>query len=209
MRSPVAGLTVALAAAAVVVLAPAAPAAAVPPAAATTAGAIAPLTPGEGELVVGDPELSWTEVLGTGYEVRWNTDGTRGVDGGLDAAAGGRAFPASASYLLADAVSPTYHWQVRALPAGDWSHVATFHVDIQLPTLDLPPVDETGTRGEPSAPAETPESEPPLLGGPFHGLVWVAAGSTFAGLLLAIVGRQWFRLRRAYWPRGSLRRRIE
>lgn len=203
MRSPVAGPTVALAAAALAVLAGAglalaapAPAASAAPASAST---IAPLTPAEGATVAGPAELTWTEVLGTGYEVRWNEDGAVDADGVLSTAHGGRSFPGTASHLLADLTSPTYHWQVRALPAGDWSSIATFHVDVQLDTLDLPAVDEpapTGDAPADPAPVAQPESAPAVLGGPLHGLVWVAGASTLAGLVVAVVGRERLRVRR-------------
>lgn len=192
MRSPLAGwmrppiaLLVAVAGALVVV--PGAHAAAASPT------VVVPIAPHEGETVVGDPVLEWTAADGTGYEVRWNTDGRLGDDGALDpGASGGRAFPGSASHQLSGLVAPTYFWQARALPDGAWSTVATFHLDIQLDTLDEPPV----APDAPVAPESTPDAAAPPLGSAVSGFVWIASASTFAGLLLAVVGREWLRLRR-------------
>lgn len=154
---------------------------------------VTPIAPIEGETVVGEPLLEWTPDDGTGYEVRWNTDGSVDADGALDpSAAGGRAFPGTPSHQLAGLVAPTYFWQARALPDGDWSPVAMFHLDIQLETLDVPPAP---VDPEP-APEPTADAVAPALGSTVSGFVWIASASTFAGLLLAVVGREWLRLRR-------------
>ena len=188
MRSPLAGwlrppiaLLVAIAGALVVV--PAAHAVSTSPA------PVAPIAPSEGETVVGDPVLEWTAAEGTGYEVRWNTDGSLDAEGALDlSASGGRAFPGSAAHQLTGLVAPPYFWQARALPDGSWSTVASFHLDIQLETLEVPLAPDTA---EP-----IPDAAAPLLGSTVSGFVWIASASTFAGLLLAVVGREWLRLRR-------------
>lgn len=191
MRSPLAGwmrppiaLLLAIAGALVVVPAAHAGTASLAP--------VAPIAPLEGETVVGDPVLEWTAADGTGYEVRWNTDGSIAADGALDpGASGGRAFPGSTSHQLTGLVAPTYFWQARALPDGAWSPVVSFHLDIQLETLDEPvaPV-------APTAPEPTPDAGAPPVGSTVSGFVWIASASTFAGLLLAVVGREWLRLRR-------------
>jgi hypothetical protein len=175
------------------------------PAMASAAESVSPvstISPTEGELVDADPVLRWTASDGAGYELRWNADGSFDSTGALDATAdGGRAFPGGESHRLADLTAATYHWQVRALPDGAWSPVATFHLDIQLDTLG------------PGEPAEPPAVEQPVVDAPsdvpaphagagldlstaVSGFVWIAAASSFAGLLLAVVGREWLRLRR-------------
>lgn len=188
MRSPVAGLLVAFAAALFGVLALATPASAEP----SPAPTVTPLTPAEGATVPGHAALTWTALVGTGYEVRWNADGTRDADGALDPASGGRAFPRIASHVLLDLTAPTYHWQVRALPAGAWSSVATFSVDVQLETLTPPPATPTAT------PTSTEGPAPPVGGStsPWHAFLWIAVASSVAGVILAVVYRERLRLRR-------------
>lgn len=201
MRSPLAGITriplaLLFATGIALVVAPGAQAA-------TTAPApVEIVAPSEGETVVGDPVLRWTESDGAGYEVRWNTDGALGDDGALDAGeTGGRAFPGSNSHPLTGLVAPTYYWQVRALPDGAWTPPAVFQVDIQLDTL-APPVGDPDAPGAPGAPPTAPnadtaaEAAPSTLGTAVSGFVWIAAASSFAGLILAVVGREWLRLRR-------------
>ncbi|MGV3712714.1 hypothetical protein, partial [Pseudolysinimonas sp.] len=106
--------------------------------------------------------------------------------------------PGSNSHPLTGLVAPTYYWQVRALPDGAWTPPAVFQVDIQLDTL-APSVDAPGAPGAlPTAPiADTAaEAAPSTLGTAVSGFVWIAAASSFAGLILAVVGREWLRLRR-------------
>jgi hypothetical protein len=167
------------------------------PAVAFAAVAVSPVSPVDGELVDADPVLRWTASDGAGYELRWNADGGLDADGALDPTGdGGRAFPGGESHRLSGLTAATYHWQVRALPDGDWSAVTTFHLDIQLDTLAPgDPVEEPAVE----APADvvTPEAGIHLdLSTAVNGFVWIAAASSFAGLLLAVVGREWLRLRR-------------
>lgn len=206
MRSPLAGWTrfpialiVAIAGALVAVpaLATAAPATASISVSQTVAAQAEPIAPAEGELVAGDPVLQWTESDGSGYELRWNAAGDLDDEGALDPAVdGGRTFPGGESHRLTGLTAATYHWQVRALPDGDWSGIATFHLDIQLDTLGPGAVtDEPVT--EPTVAPSAPEAGAGLdLSTAVHGFVWIAAGSSFAGLILAVVGREWLRLRR-------------
>lgn len=198
MRSPLAGwmrFPIALIAAVVGALV------AVPALALVAPAPVTPVSPTEGELVDADPVLRWTESDGAGYEVRWNADGGLDGSGVLDPAVdGGRAYPGDNSHQLSGLTSATYYWQARVLPDGDWSAVATFHVDIQLDTLAPGSASDQPATGVPGVdPAAKPEV---AAGGGFdlstavHGFVWIAASSSFAGLLLAIVGREWLRLRR-------------
>ncbi len=200
MRSPLAGrrrlpfaLVVAIAGALVALPATASAA----PFAPATPQPVATVSPAEGELVDADPVLTWTESDGAGYELRWNVAGELASDGGLDTAAdGGRAFPGGESHRLTDLTAATYHWQVRALPDGDWSRVATFHLDIQLDTLGPDTATDVPATDDPTG-GPVPEAGAGLdLSTAVNGFVWIAAGSTFAGLLLAVVGREWLRLRR-------------
>lgn len=194
MRSPLAGwmrfpIALVVAVAAAVVAVPAIAAAAPP-----TPGPVRTVSPAEGELVDADPVLRWTPASGSGYELRWNASGELDATGALDPGAeGGRAFPGSESHQLSALTATTYHWQVRALPDGDWSPVATFYLDIQLDTLG--PGGEPPTEAGPTEP--TPEAGSTLdLSTAVNGFVWIASASSFAGLLLVVVGREWFRLRR-------------
>lgn len=155
-----------------------------------------PVSPSEGELVAADPTLRWSASDGTGYEVRWNAGGDLDSSGALDPTVdGGRAFPGGTSHQLTGLTAATYHWQVRALPDGDWSGISTFYLDIQLDTLT--PGAETGMPATPAPVEPRPESGAGLdPSTAVHGFVWIAAASSFAGLLLAVVGREWLRLRR-------------
>lgn len=164
---------------------------------AATPAPIVTVSPTEGELVDADPVLRWTSSGTSGYEVRWNATGELDDTGALDVASDGdRAFTGDESHQLAGLTATTYHWQVRALPEGAWSAIATFYVDIQLDTLgpgaapEAPPVDASGEAQAPEAGAGVD------LRPAFHGFVWVATGSSFAGLLLAVFGRDRLRLRR-------------
>lgn len=191
MRSPVArraaATLAAVLAAIALALALATPATAAP----LEAGPVEPVTPVEGATVAGDPVLAWTAAGTAGYELRWNADGALAPDGALDPDAdGGRAFPGQASHRLSGLGATTYHWQVRALPDGPWSAVATFHLDVQLDTL---PLESAAAPTREDAPAVAGRGGP---GGIVPALVWVGAASSIAGLILAVVGREWLRLRR-------------
>jgi hypothetical protein len=191
VRSPLAGLLRTL-----VALAIAGALIGVPAVTHAAPGTAVPVAPIGGETVVGDPVLTWTEALGTGYEVRWNADGSLGVDGALDPATGGRAFPGVTSHRITDLTAPIYHWQVRALPNGEWSPIATFSVDIQLDTLGPgTPAEEVDEPVEPEVEPAPEAGRQDAVGG-VSGFVWIAAASTLAGLILAVVGREWLRLRR-------------
>jgi hypothetical protein len=193
VRSPLAGMTriplaLLLATGAALLVAPAASAAVTAPA------PVAIVAPSEGEVVVGDPVLRWTESDGVGYELRWNVDGALDETGALDSGeTGGRAFPGSPSHQLTGLVAPMYHWQVRALPDGAWSPIASFHRDIQLDTLAPPADAPDASVAPPVAAAEAPARS---VADAVSGFVWVAAASSVAGLILAVVGREWLRLRR-------------
>ena len=170
--------------------------------AAESVSPVSPVSPAEGELVDADPVLRWTAAGDAGYELRWNADGALDSSGALEVGDdGGRAFPGGESHRLTDLTAATYHWQVRALPDGAWSPVATFHLDIQLDTLGPgepaePPVDEQPVVEAPTD-VSVPEAGAGLdLSTAMNGFVWIAAASSFAGLLLAVVGREWLRLRR-------------
>jgi len=161
---------------------------------------VAIIAPAPGELVSGDPVLQWTASGTAGYELRWNVDGTRDGTGALDHTSdgGGRLFPGGESFQLTGLTAPTYHWQVRALPDGAWSPVGTFHLDIQLDTLG-PGAEPGAETPAPEAPAEEPTPEAGAgfdAGAALQSFAWVAGASSFAGLLLAVVGREWLRLRR-------------
>src|SRR5690606_6551854 len=113
--------------------------------------------------------------------------------GALDPASdGGRVFPGSPSHQLTGLTAATYHWQVRAMPDGEWSAIATFHLDIQLDTLgpgsgaapeapEAPVVEQSADRPAPRAGAGVD------VGAALTGFAWVAGASSFAGLLLAVV----------------------
>lgn len=200
MRPPIA-LIVAVVGALVALPAAALPAAALAAEPASTAP-VATVSPADGELVGTDPLLRWTASGDSGYELRWNADGALDASGALDpSVGGGRVFPGGPSHQLTGLTAVTYHWQVRAMPEGEWSAIATFHLDIQLDTLG--PGSGSGPDAADAPLVEQPaEEQPPRagagvdLGATLTGFAWIAGASSFAGLLLAVVGREWLRLRR-------------
>lgn len=133
------------------------------------------VAPEEGAfLEPGTVVLEWTGVEATqGYEVSWETDT------GANAGTASTAEPSTA----VEVATGSFVWRVRALPDGEWSVPATFHVDPQLPTLALP----EEPAAVPATPAQGFESVP--------GGVWIAGALAFSAVFLVIVVIQ-SRLRR-------------
>ena len=121
--------------------------------------------------------LEWTAVEAPeGYEVTW------AVDGG---AAGTAATTATSIGIEVEGGSFT--WQVRALPDGTWSSPATFHVDVELPTLPMPEEPVAATSATPAASRPGFEAVP--------GGVWIGGALGFSVVFLVVVVIQ-SRLRR-------------
>jgi hypothetical protein len=147
------------------------------PGAALAAGPDAPVAigPEEGAFVdTGSVVLEWTAVEAPeGYEVAWTADG---------GAAGSATATATSIGIEVDGGSFT--WQVRALPGGAWSTPATFHVDVELPTLPMP---EEPVVAAPATPRPGLEAVP--------GGVWIGGALGFSVVFLVVVVIQ-SRLRR-------------
>ena len=126
------------------------------------------ISPEEGAFVAPGPVvLSWTAVAApAGYEVTWSTDA---------GAAGTASSPTTSTTIEADGGS--FSWQVRALPDGAWSEPATFHADVELPTL--------ADQGQ-EQPAVAPATPLPGLDA-IPGSVWVAGALGFSAVFLAAV----------------------
>ncbi|WP_395640405.1 hypothetical protein [Pseudolysinimonas sp.] len=126
----------------------------------------AAVAPEEGAfLEPGTVVLEWTPVdAPNGYEVTWS------VDGGDPA-----TMIATSTATAIEVESGSFSWQVRALPDGAWSAPATFHVDLELPTLPLP-----------EHPAATPTVARPG-GDAVPGGVWVIGALGFSVVFLAAV----------------------
>lgn len=138
------------------------------PATAHAAGPDAPVAvaPEEGAFVEpGSIVLEWTPVdAPQGYEVTWSADGA-------DAA----TVLSTSTTTAIEVESGSFSWQVRALPDGVWSAPATFHVDLELPTLPLP-----------EQPAATPTVTRPGIES-VPGGVWVIGALGFSVVFLAAV----------------------
>jgi hypothetical protein len=120
-----------------------------------------------GFLEPGAVVLEWTAVEAPhGYEVTWS------ADGGDNA---GTAATAQTSVAI-EVVGGSFSWQVRAVPDGAWSTPATFHTDLELPTLALP---------------EEPAAAPAVAGREgldgIPGGVWVVGALGFSVVFLAVV----------------------
>ena len=147
------------------------------PGAALAAAPDAPVAigPEDGAFVdTGSVVLEWTAVEApAGYEVTWAADGR---------AAGTAATTATSIGIEVEGGSFT--WQVRALPDGTWSSPATFHLDVELPTLPMP---EEPVPAAPATPRPGFEAVP--------GGVWIGGALGFSAVFLVVVVIQ-SRLRR-------------
>lgn len=125
------------------------------------------VAPEEGAFV--DPAavvLEWTAVPAPGgYEVAWSSETGEG---------GVVTSDSTSTTIQVD--GGTFTWQVRALPDGEWSAPATFHADLELPTLPLP---------EQPAVAAPATPRPGLDGIP--GSVWIIGALGFSAVFLAAV----------------------
>ena len=108
--------------------------------------------------------LEWTGVEAPqGYEVAWTAD----------AGTGSASTTGTSAAVTVD--SGSFSWQVRALPDGDWSAPATFHVDLELPTLAVP---------------EEPVAAPVVARQGFEtipGSVWIGGALGFSAVFLVVV----------------------
>lgn len=138
------------------------------PGAALAASPDAPVAvaPAEGSFVEpGAVVLEWTAVdAPQGYEVSWAAEG--GENAGTAATA--------QTTVTIDVESGSFSWRVRALPDGEWSAPASFHADLDLPTLPLP--------DQPAAPAAAPQGLEAIPGG-----VWIVGALAFSVVFLAVV----------------------
>lgn len=132
------------------------------------------IAPDEGtSLAPGTIVLEWTAVAASdGYEVTWST----GADGGI-----GSLSTAEATAAI-EVESGSVSWQVRALPDGEWSAPATFHVDPELPTLAVP----EQPAEQPAAVPAVPDIVPPGVGA-IPGGVWILGALGFSVVFLAVV----------------------
>jgi hypothetical protein len=128
----------------------------------------APTLPEDGAFVDGaSVVLEWTDVAAPeGYQVSWTA---------TDVADEAGVATATLPTMTIAVAGGSYEWRVRVLPDGEWSAPATFHVDLELPTLGLP---EDG-------------SAAPLAGGRgadrIPGGLWVGGAVGFAAVFLVIV----------------------
>jgi hypothetical protein len=134
------------------------------------------IAPEEGAFVEpGTVVLEWTAVEApAGYEVTWSADG----------ADPGTASTAQTSVAI-DIEGGSFSWQVRALPDGAWSTPASFHADIELPTLAVPE----------QQPATAPVATGPQGLETIPGGVWIGGALGFSAVFLVVVVIQ-SRLRR-------------
>lgn len=139
------------------------------PAAALAASPEAPVAvaPVEGSFVEPGPVvLEWTAVdAPEGYEVAWAT--------GAGENAGTAATVETSATIQVE--SGSFTWQVRALPDGAWSAPATFHADLELPTLVLP-----------EQPAAAPVTTRQGLDA-IPGSVWIGGALGFSAVFLVVV----------------------
>lgn len=124
------------------------------------------LAPEEGAFV--DPAevvLQWTAVPAPGgYEVTWSSESGEGI------------VTSDSTSTTIQVDGGTFTWQVRALPDGEWSAPATFHADVELPTLPLP-----------EQPAVAVPATPQQGFGAIPGSVWIIGALGFSAVFLAAV----------------------
>lgn len=141
------------------------------PGAAFAAGSDVPVAvaPAEGAFVEpGSVVLEWTAVDAPGgYEVTWSNDDGEGL---------GTASTDQVSVAI-DIDGGSFSWQVRALPDGAWSTPATFHADLELPTLAVPE----------QQPAAVPVAVGPHGFAAIPGGVWIGGALGFSAVFLVVV----------------------
>lgn len=127
-----------------------------------------PIAPeGGAVLASGTVVLEWTDVAAPeGYQVAWSS---------ADQPGEAELATTTASTLTVELSGGSYEWAVRALPDGDWSGPANFHVDLELPTLGLP---ADGS----AAPVVDGRGRGDIPGG-----VWIAGALGFSAVLLGAV----------------------
>jgi hypothetical protein len=130
-----------------------------------------PVAPAEGAFVEDSTVvLEWTTSdAPLGYEVSWSS---------TDVADESGLVSTSEPTTTIEVDGGSYTWQVRALPEGAWSAPATFHVDVELPTLALP--EDAG-----AVPAEAAARPSGIEQVP--GSVWILGALAFAAVFLAVV----------------------